>query len=130
MIYMKNRAIVFVALLSVLATSCMKDAMLDIRTPEIEMTKEDAHVEFAKILSKAVANNEELRDFIKAVALEKFDKDYDVFYPYAKDKVLSSGLTFREELLKYTSEDVMVSIENTLPLLNILVPDWDWGIQC
>lgn len=126
MIYIKNRAIVFVALLSVLATSCMKDAMLDIRTPEIEMTKEDAHVEFAKILSKAVANNEELRDFIKAVALEKFDKDYDVFYPYAKDKVLSSGLTFREELLKYTSEDVMVSIENTLPLLNILVPDWEW----
>lgn len=93
---------------------------------EHNVCAEDSQIEFAKILSKAVANNEDVRAFIKSEALKQFDKDYDVFYPYVKDKLLPSGLSFREELLKYTTEDNLASIEASLPLLNILVPDWEW----
>lgn len=82
--------------------------------------------DFTVILSKAVANDKDLRDFIKMESLKQFDKDYDVFYPFVKNERLSSGISFREALLKYTTEDKLEQIESNCPLLNIFVPDWSW----
>lgn len=83
-----------------------------------------AQQEFAKILSKAVFNNTEVRQFLKSEAIKQFDNDYDVFYPYVKDKVVAGSKTFRDILLSYCDDEkTLLEIEETLPLLNILVPD-------
>lgn len=83
-----------------------------------------AQQEFAKILSKAVFNNTEVRQFLKNEAIKQFDNDYDVFYPYVKDKVVAESKTFRDILLSYCDDEkTLLEIEETLPLLNILVPD-------
>lgn len=50
----------------------------------VELDSESAKQEFAVILSKAVYENEALREFLKSEALTQFDKDYDVFYPWTK----------------------------------------------
>lgn len=87
--------------------------------------KTEAQIEFAKLLSKAVFDNQALRVLIKEEALKQFDNDYDVFYPLFKDKEVESGKTVRDLLLSYcdTKED-LAQIELTLPLLNIYVPDF------
>lgn len=81
---------------------------------------------FAEVLSKAVSENQSLRLFIQETALEQFDCDYDVFYPFVKDKEVENGKTFREILLNYTDEETLSAIERENPKLNILVPDWEW----
>lgn len=85
-----------------------------------------AQQSFAAILSEAVSENPSLRSFIHTTALEQFDNDYDVFYPFVKSSVIENNLTFRDILLKYTDEKTLSSIEMTLPKLTILVPDWSW----
>lgn len=81
---------------------------------------------FARILSNAVSESNSLRVFIKEKALEEFDYDYDVFYPFVKDDEVEPGKTFRDILLGYCSEKELSTIEKTLPKLTILVPDWSW----
>ena len=85
-----------------------------------------AQQSFAAILSEAVSETPSLRSFIRETALEQFDKDYDVFYPYVKNTVVENNLTFRDLLLRHTDEQTLSSIEQALPKLTILVPDWSW----
>lgn len=83
-----------------------------------------AQKEFAQILSKAVYSNSDMRKFIKEKAIKQFDNDYDVFYPYVKDEKVTDNKTFRDILLSYCSDkDRFSKIEESLPLLNILVPN-------
>lgn len=53
-----------------------------------ELTATEAQSKFARILSKAVSGSVEVRRFLKDEALKQFDNDYDVFYPYVKNKVV------------------------------------------
>ena len=85
-----------------------------------------AQQSFAAILSEAVSETPSLRSFIRETALEQFDNDYDVFYPYVKNTVVENNLTFRDLLLQHTDEQTLSSIEQALPKLTILVPDWSW----
>jgi hypothetical protein len=86
--------------------------------------KESAKKKFASLLSKAVCNDIEIRSFIKNEAIKQFDKDYDVFYPIVKNKVVKNGKTFREMLLSYCDKkEELEQIEDCIPLLNIYVPD-------
>ena len=85
-----------------------------------------AEQSFAEILSEAVSATPSLRYFIRETALEQFDNDYDVFYPYVKNTVVEDNLTFRDLLLQHTDEQTLSSIEKALPKLTILVPDWAW----
>lgn len=85
-----------------------------------------AQKNFAQILSKAANESSALRLFIKSKALEQFDKDYDVFYPFVKDSEVEKGKTFRDLLLEFTDENTLSSIEEQLPKLTILVPEWSW----
>lgn len=79
---------------------------------------------FVRILSKAVYENSHLRQFIKNEALQRFDNDYDVFYPLIKDKKVEDNKTFRDILLSYCeNEDILRQIEDALPLLNIFTPN-------
>lgn len=86
-------------------------------------TKE-AQTKFAKILSKAVSNDVELRKFLKEEATKQFDNDYDVFYPLTKDKIVANGKTFRDILLSYCKDGKeLLEIEKSQQLLDILIPD-------
>ena len=89
-----------------------------------ELTVAEAQTRFAKILSKAVSGSVEVRCFLKDEALKQFDNDYDVFYPYVKDKVVQGSQTFRDILLSYCDSDKeLEEVEQAQPLLTILVPD-------
>lgn len=117
-----------IALICLTTISCEKEAPIKTHSnSELAAEAESSSLDdFTVILSKAIAKDKDLRDFIKMESLKQFDKDYDVFYPFVKNKRLSSGISFREALLKYTSEDKLEQIEANCPLLNIFVPDWSW----
>ena len=92
-----------------------------------QANNKEAYLErFAIILSKAAFENEDLRHFLKEQALKQFDMDYDVFYPLVKNTEVSDGESFRSCLLNYCSIEDLLEIENNLPLLTILIPDWGW----
>ncbi len=90
---------------------------------ELTISETDAQKSFAKILSIAVAKDETLRTFLKNEAEKQYDKDYDVFYPFVKDKKVAEDKTLRDILVSYSSENEMTAIENSLPLLTIMIPD-------
>lgn len=121
------KKITFIIALCLLFGCAKENLPSSLETDSQTMTKEEALESFAKILSKAVAANEPIREFIKLKAIEQFDCDYDVFYPFVKDEVLSSGVTFRNALLEVCEDPEELSkIESACPKLNILVPDWSW----
>lgn len=109
--------------------SCTKQELHEVQSQKFcSMDEETAKSEFAKILSRAVANEEDLRIFIKNTAEKRFDLDYDVFYPFIKDTEVSGNRTFRDILLSYCDDvSLLERIEQSLPTLNILVPDWQWA---
>lgn len=93
-----------------------------------------AQKKFAKALSKAVSNSLDVRKFLKAEAVAQFDNDYDIFYPLVKNKIVYDNQSLRDILLSYCKdENELVQIEQSLPLLNILVPDlslfWDFNAE-
>ena len=93
-----------------------------------------AQKKFAKALSKAVSNSLDVRKFLKAEAVAQFDNDYDIFYPLVKNKIVCDNQSLRDILLSYCKdENELVQIEQSLPLLNILVPDlslfWDFNAE-
>lgn len=106
-----------------LCMSCQKDIVVE---SSIESNQLKSEEEFASILSKALYENVDLRQFIHDEALKQFDKDYDVFYPWTKDKLVNNKDSFRDILVDCSSETAISSIEKEMPLLNILVPDWGW----
>lgn len=85
-----------------------------------------ANKEFAIILSKALYNESELRQFIKDESLKKKDYDTDVFYPWVKDVEVCDGETFEQVLMKYDAENKLGDILAANPLLTMLLPDWSW----
>ena len=101
------------------------------QTPLDQVT---AQKKFAKALSKAVSNSLDVRKFLKAEAVAQFDNDYDIFYPLVKNKIVYDNHSLRDILLSYCKdENELVQIEQSLPLLNILVPDlslfWDFNAE-
>ncbi len=86
-------------------------------------TVADVNMErFAEILSKAVAQNRDLRVFFKEQAMEKIDNDYNVFYPIVKRKIVG-GETMEQMLAKYADESELAEIQATVPLLNVHLPE-------
>lgn len=54
--------------------------------------------------------------------MAQFDNDYDIFYPLVKNKIVYDNQSLRDILLSYCKdENELVQIEQSLPLLNILV---------
>ncbi len=122
---MKKNALFIVATMGIFAlcaTSCEKGG-----TNDSPKTLFNPSEEFSIILSKALHDNEDLREFIKNEALAQFDKDFDVFYPFVKDKLVDGKQSFKSILKTYDERNTLESIERQMPLLNIFVPDWSWA---
>ena len=124
------KKVLFMLVCSLVFTACSSEMeelnAIEERTETIAseiLDEATAQKNFAVILSKAVSNNQALRQFIKEDAQKQFDNDHDVFYPYVRNTDVEGGKTFRDILLQFCSESELTSIENSLPLLNILVPD-------
>ena len=94
-----------------------------IKTSELTIGEAEAQKSFAKILSVAAVKDKALRLFLKSEAEKQYDKDYDVFYPFVKDKIVKGNKTFREILASYASEKEITTIENSVPLLTIMIPN-------
>lgn len=108
--------------------SCKKEATINTQNEKQKAAlvlsaerKEQLLSKFASVLSKASFENENIRSFLKKEALKQFDKNYDVLYYLVKDELVKDK-SFRDELIAYSSEETIAEIENSLPLLNILVP--------
>lgn len=93
-------------------SSCYKD---EDQLNDASSSKLPSKERFAEIFSAAISNNEDLRSFIKDEALRQFDKDYDVFYPFVKDRTICGGKTFRDYLLDYVDEKELSKIEKDNP---------------
>lgn len=129
---MKKFLIPAVILTALCINSCSKENLVqdenqNNNNSEIEIVynhKAKLKKDFAKALVHALADNTELRLFIKNEALKKFDHDYDILYHMVKDQKLSNGLSFKEILLKYfDNTSRLTEIEDNLPLLTIFVPE-------
>lgn len=114
-----------VVIFSILCTipSCTKEEYQLANSCSTELSTKE---QFAELLSAVTSNSEELRCFLKKEALRQYDKDYDVFYPFVRDKIVCGEKTFRDCLLDYVDEKSLLKIENDNPFLTIYVPDWEW----
>ncbi len=94
------------------------------KTNEVTDAEKEAYLaSFAKILSMAVYERQDVRAFLKRHALECFDKNYDVLYVAVKDEYIS-GQKFHEILSSYSSENEIEDITTHIPLLNIYLTDF------
>ena len=122
---MKNKIYTLISIFFLFACSNM-DKINPVNPQEDVLNDTESLKSFAQILSKALYNEPELREFVKAEALQRKNLDYEVFYPWVKDVVISDNQTFEEIIRKYDSQKELESIIKTSPLLTILVPDWSW----
>ncbi|MNX71726.1 hypothetical protein D3C86_1030510 [compost metagenome] len=114
--------------------SCKKDFKNNQLENEVVKNKtlnvDSAKKQFAIILSKAVNEDISLREFIKNESLKQIDNDFDVFYAFVRDKIVSKNETFRTKLVKYAdNESKLKEIEDCLPLLTIFVPKLPTGFS-
>lgn len=116
-------------LASIFASSCSNEEVIENGTSasapvnDVLLEETTAQQEFAMILSKAVASNQSLREFLKKEAVKEFDNNFDIFYPYARNKKIDEQHTFRDVLVENSSEAEIKKIESSLPLLTIFIPD-------
>lgn len=121
---MKKLNLIFSILFSLLFWSCKKD----INSAEVTSKLNDKaeinyYDQFAIILSKAVKENPDIRNFIRQNALFEIDYDHDVFYQFIKDEKITNDSTFKDILKKYeSSPNQLDEIERAAPLLTIFVP--------
>ncbi|MVM35650.1 hypothetical protein GO755_36885 [Spirosoma sp. HMF4905] len=98
----------------------------DANSARISFTKKDereARDAFAKTLAKALIRKE-LRDFLKAKALEQFDEDYDVLFHAQKNQIVTGNTTFFDILASYhSSKQEFIDVTESLPKLTIFVPE-------
>lgn len=88
------------------------------------ISKEEQMELFAKSLSKAVYANQEFRSFLKKEALLKVDNDNDIFYPFSMNKKIQQR-TFKDIILQYgNNKKELSSIQDSIPLLNIHIPEY------
>lgn len=55
-------------------------------------------------MSKAVSQRQDVRMFLKAQALKKFDNDFNVFYPFVKNEKIGER-TFKDVLSDYEKNE-------------------------
>ena len=127
----RAKFLAFVAALMI-AAACSEplDEAAEVEAPQKQTTEvaatrtnEDVNMErFAEILSKAVAQNREVRAFFKSEAQQKIDNDYNVFYPISKRKAVGE-VSLEQVLAKYADETELAEIQAAVPLLNIHLPE-------
>lgn len=122
------KKIYFAALAAMFIISCSNEEILNVEMPVVATTrgdmglsKEDCIKEFAKILSKVVYENQDVRSFLKDEAIKQFDNNYDILYLLVKDSQIGE-FTFRDLLVSSSSEELISEIEEKVPLLNIVIP--------
>lgn len=121
---------IYMASLALVVSSCAKDVFEaeeivekeDQQVVLSEFEKDSLKAQFARVLSSVVFENEEVRELIKTEAVKQFDKNYDVLYISIRDKQIG-GHTFRDLLVRESSEGFIREIERGIPLLNILFPN-------
>lgn len=86
--------------------------------PATTISADSALAGFAKILSTAVSQRKDVREFLKSEALKKFDKNYDVLYVAVKDAKVGDR-TFGEVLSDFSVDGQLEEIEKTVPALNV-----------
>ena len=104
------RQLFLLTICSILFVAFLGCSNLDFNIETRVTENDDAYRDFAIILSKAVYTEPELRAFIKEEANKQFDKDRKMI----------------DILRENDNEGKMEFVENAIPKLNILVPDWSW----
>ena len=79
-------------------------------------------VEFAKVLSKVVYENQSVRELIKEEAMKEFDCNYDVLWMNIGNKTAGDA-SMNQIIAEYSSPEFIDLIQEKIPLLNILFPE-------
>lgn len=87
-----------------------------------DSSKTSLFVEFAKILSRATYENKGIREFLKSEALKKFDNNNDILWMKVSGEIIE-GKTIKQLFIEKSSPEFIATIENNIPLLNILFPE-------
>ena len=155
-IKIKMRKVMMISLV-ILAISCHRDEVIE-ESPNLEnqalqnensLVKNQIGLEVAKNLAKNLKNIE-LREFIKAKSLEKFDGDYNFLIETSRNEKISNNksdeqipfsnylsegsITDSTEKVKSTNK-LMNTIKVNYPLLQIAIPEFnenkitDWDIN-
>jgi hypothetical protein len=121
----RSQWLMTIVTLVTLSVSCKKDQLhLQSGSQNANLIKEHSDkVIVAKTLAKAVAENPQLRTFIKEEALKQFDKDDDILFQFVKDKKISTNTTLFDLLMQYADDkEAFAAACNNSPLLTIFVP--------
>ena len=102
---MKKYSNIILIIIVALFSSCAKESIENGGGNDVPIVKEDSGYlsSFAQILSAAVYNEPELRDYIKVEALAEFDMDHDVMQPFISARQLTDdpfGIHFQASIKK------------------------------
>mgnify|MGYP006145268743 FL=1 len=116
-----NVCLIFGLIMGLFLSSCTENDFQENGEKSLKTSiKEESMTKFASILSKAVYERKEVREFLKQESLKQFDKNYDVLYYLVKDETIGNE-TLRDILISYSSVEELEKIERSIPLLNIYV---------
>lgn len=130
---MKKINLIFILFTFLLLSSCANSIDVDsdqygnkiINTDSVLSKESEKELmrSFSCILSKAVYNSKDLREFVKTEASKQFDLNNEFLYYPNRDRMINGKETLREILVSYSSEGIIKEVERRLPLLNCLIPD-------
>ena len=130
---MKKINMIFILFTFLLLSSCANSIDVDsiqygdkiINTDSVLSKESEKELmrSFSCILSKAVYNSKDLREFIKTEASKQFDLNNEFLYYPNRERMINGKETLREILVSYSSEGIIKEVERRLPLLNCLIPD-------
>lgn len=119
---LKSVALAALCIVAIVACTDKTDENLNLtnnRETESEIkSKNEYEKSFAEILSAAITDRQDVREFLKAEALRKFDNNYDILYAAVKSEAIDNE-TFKEVLSAYETTTTLDEIEENVPLLNI-----------
>lgn len=121
---MKKINLIGLLLVLLITLGCQKESQIG----QTEVLKKNSdplelYDQFARLLSKAVSKEPQLRQFIKQQALLQFNHDYDILYYNVKNSNVYGDKTFKDILKKHEEyPNQILSFENEIPLLTIYVP--------
>ncbi|MEM8507335.1 MAG: hypothetical protein AAF717_05870 [Bacteroidota bacterium] len=123
-----KRQLTFFLLCLLWLISCEKDSLEVLPQSSVQETAlSDQSLDlssFSKSLAKSFFTSKGLRELIKKEALRQFNMDYDVLYHMIKNIEIDDGKTVRQLILENgISEENLVEIETSIPLLTLFVPD-------
>ncbi len=116
-----KKILILIPLISLVLVSCKKEVSEYDLNETSELLKDDYRTEFGKKLAELLTDKL-TRAWVREVAIQRFDNDYDILVMAHLNDRLSSGKKIGDLFQEKFGQDKCNRLKSSLPLLTISVP--------